>query len=580
MVLGLIVSETLLGRWLPWVAASLTALIIGAVLWYVIWQACLGHRTAAALSRAEMLAWVFFAWLLSTTVLGANAVYGDEPLRRVLALALAFYVAHDNFGGPSARRSLMQLLMGAATVVALTGLIGWPIPPDADGRLRSSLDNPSLVGALMCLTLPLWPASTQLQRHWCVTAVRAAAATLCVVALVLAESRLAMLAVALALIGHFALRPRPVRATWRSMGPVAMLLALSLVGAGLLWGLQGHESSASHRVFIWQTCLRMLSIPRVAVLGSGVGSFPDGFRMSRPWVGTDRSDTLAVVDDAHNDILHIACESGLPGGAMFLWLVVCAVGPLLRLDATAGGSLAGLRLALAAWSVNGLANTSVDALGVALPAFMLLGAVIGDGARQPDRTSGPPATAFRRAVSPLVACLLVLPWVGQQTAARVGDLLWLRSAELSGGERVEALSASVNLYPRPERVIQLAVAVEPERARSILADAARAWPWNAEIRYQMCRQFAAEDPQLALQWAREAVRLDPYNPYYLRQLAAIEASLGDRAAATDDLSVALELYTRTLEVAEARHGPASPACEALRAEIREARAALAALEAQ
>lgn len=571
---ALLISETLLGRPVPWLAATLTALVVTTVLWHVLHQACLGRRQAAPRDTAGWVAWGFFAWLLITTVLGVNAGYADEPLRRVLALLVTFWVVYDNLREPKELRRIMGLVMAAAVLVSLSGLIGWPVQPEADGRLRSVLDSPALLGALLCLALPLWPTSAPHHAPWPRWAPRTVGGTLCAMALVLAGSRLSILVVVLGLATVALTAWRPAR--W--FGPVAgICLALTALAAVGLWSREGHESSASHRVFIWQSCLNLLSEPRVALLGTGLGGFADGYSMSRPWVGTDRSDTLAVVRDAHNDALQVACESGIPGAVLFLILLILAVYPLFRRGASACRALFGLRVAIAAWLLNGMANGSVDVLSVAIPAFALLGAALGAGGSAPGRVvsavSGP-----RRIIAPLLACLLVLPWAAQQGAARAADLLWLRAEDLSGESRVQALAASVRLFARPESAVSLALALEGEEAIEILGVSSRKWPWNGEIRYQMCRQLARSDPALALVWAREAVRLDPYNPYYIRQRAALECAVGSAVDGLHDLRRASALFQRTLEVATARHGADSPEAEALRIEIHQTREMLTAAE--
>jgi hypothetical protein len=562
----LLVSETLLGRWLPWVSASVTSVIITGVLGYAIWQTGLGRRQVAPRSRAGAIAWAFFGWLLLTTVMGVNAVYGDAPLRYVLAIAVAFWVAHDNLAAATGRRDLMNLILAAAALASLTAVLDWPHPAGPDERARSVLGSPTLLGALLCLAIPLWLGTRRRWRGWIVWIARALLAAVCVTALALAESRLAIVAVVLAVLGFGALRARGGPWGRKEWLIVAACLLVAALAGGLLLGLSGHESSGSHRAFIWQTCLRLLSQPRVALLGTGIGAFSDGYSMSRPWVGTDRSDVLAVVRDAHNDPLHLACVAGLPGGLLFMVLAVWAVAPLFGANGPRSPTLVGVRLALLAWLVNGTANGSVDVLPVAVPAFLLLGSAIGAGAGPTWRRVVEPI-GFRRTATPLVAVLLLLPWASQQIEARAADLLLERADDLSQTQRLEALRASVGAYPRPASAIRLALSEDPQAAVAILEDAAEAWPWNGEIRYQLARQLASTERSAALKITQRAVELDPYNPYYLRQLAALRATAGDEEQARPVLTDALELFRRTLEVATARHGAASPQAEALRGEI-------------
>jgi O-antigen ligase len=578
---GLLCCQSVFGRWLPWPATALTGLALTALIGVFVWRVGAGRAHAPPPCPARSAAW-FLLWVMAAaTVWGLVPARGDGPWLRIGALAAAFALAHDAVRYRDREGAgLTRVVALVGTSVAVLALAAPGLWPTQDGRLAGPLNSPSLLGALVCLTLAptVWLAMHD-PRRWMRALCWVAAATQ-VAALLGTRSRLAAGAVGLMAVAAWLL-PRIRRGGPRPMALVAWLgaaVAVAVTVTALVWlPLRGHESSAVHRGFIWWTSVRILEQPSglgplpVGAVGTGVGGYSDAFRAFRPWIGTDESYALAVVRDAHNDILQTLCETGLLGGAAFVFVLLSVIaGWRLRTQAPAAASW---RLALAAWTLNGLGNGSVDVAGVGAVAFALIGATVGAGSPQPPReVPRAPTQRWRRAVACCAALLAASAWLAQGGACRTAELLVARSVDLAASDRVRALEAALRLDPhsRDARLALAAARESPEAALTVLRQPAFGMP-DPEFVARSARLLRDTDPDQALSAARLAVWLDPYNPYYRRDLAAILADLGSVQEARSELGTALALFERTLEVAEARNGRLSAAAEALRTEIARAR---------
>jgi len=577
-LLGLVMfSEGLLGRSCPWAAATLTAALLTPVICVVADRALRGGYWSGG-GWPTLVAWVLFCWMALSTVVGPARVYSDEPIRRIVALACAFFLARDGVGGDERRiRGLVGCLVCLGTVVAATAILGWPIAPGPDQRWASILDSPSLLAALLALSMPVTVCWALAERGR-LRAGPIAAALPQAAALVGSGSRLPMIATAAAAMALVIARAATGRVASVVVLPggegghrtragrlAATAVAALLVVGVLLLRQSGHESSASHRVFIWQTsAIALTADTRSILLGAGVGGFRDAFSMSRPWVGTDRSDVLAVVRDAHCDVLMVACECGIPAGLLFVILTmggICGPGPVgTRLRG-------GLRAGVIAWAVSGMAHGSIDVLAVAVPAMAVLGVQLG----APAGAVGSPAPAglARRTVAAAAVAIVAVAWLGPQASARASDLLVAR-AQREAPSR-ERLAAAVRLYASRDALLALsAVSSAGERA-GVLSRAIGLYPRDAEMHLALSQALAGSQRLAARDEADEAVRLDPYNPYCRKWRAELA---GPSPEAKQDLRTAIALFERTLEVATARLGSQSPQAEAIRVERDGARRAL------
>jgi len=582
-LLGLVMfSEGLLGRSYPWLAATLTAAFLTPAICVAAYRLVLGgHRPRG--EWPTLLAWLLFCLMALSTVVGPTRVYTDEPVRRIVALACVFFLAHDGVAAHERRvRQLAACLICMCTAVAVTAILRWPVPPGPDGRWVSLLDSPSLLAGLLALSVPVTLAWAVSQAGW-----RRAGSLALVVpqvaALVGSGCRLPTIATAVAMpallvawaAGRRAgsLTPLPegeggrrVGARGRVAAGTAAVAVLLVVGV-LLLHRPGHESSASHRAFIWETCVTAVRADLHSVLlGAGVGGFRDAFSMHRPWVGTDRSDVLAVVRDAHCDALMIACESGLPAALALIALVVAGI---RGSGVTSGPLVGGLGAGLCAWAATGLAHGTMDVLALGVPAMAVLGVRLAPPRPQPVTSPGERATCRSPLLAGAVAAALATVWLSSQASARASELLVARAQREGPGQ--ELLAAAVRLYPSRDALLELSAASPAPQRAGALTLAIRLYPRDAEMHFALSRALVGSERGTARGEADEAVSLDPYNPYYRKWRAVLA---GQSPEAKQELRRAIALFERSLEVATDRLGAQSPQAEALRMEIDEARKAL------
>lgn len=578
---ALVLVEMLWGRSSPWVAAAVSALLaLPAITLAGAWVVS-GHVSRLLPVRLAGVGWALLLWMGLATGLGWSRLYTDEPVRRILLLGIGLGVGVVTGVHPEGRGGLCRYASLLGTALALVSAVLAVVRPEPDGRWASSLESPSLLGCFLCLSLPVTLA-------WGIEVLRArrnpllvAAAAVQACALVGSGSRLALgaLAVALAWWGLLA-----ASAGWlpRARAAACAGLAVATVAAmaAVLHPSPGHESSASHRVFIWHTALRV--IEREPWVGVGVGGFRTAFRVSRPWIGTDRSEALAVVRDAHNDVLHVTAETGVVGGALLAVLLGAAL--LTRPRRVDGGSLAdaGLRAGLGAWVLNGLANGSIDVAGVAVLALAVAGCLLASGASPPEPL--PPAVTRRRRLVALgMGGALAAAFAVGQAGARLSEATVVHLTESPPAEGL-VLSPGLLEAARTSGGLDSYLALldslpSPEDRLRVLAEARKLSPHEAAIYARASLIEEQSEAGSGLRDARTAVALDSYNPYYRRQLADCLRRTGETDPAAEQYRLALALFERTLEVAISRNSELSPAAEAVRGEIERVRERLRDTEA-
>lgn len=556
VLVALVAVNALCERRLPEVAATLTSILVAAILGAVTWGIVCGRRRLAAGHRAGVAAWCLFGAMAVATAMGLSRVYSDEPARRVVLLCLSFWIAHDSLARDESRHRFAGAAASLGSVIALLAALEQVRRPASDGRWLSLLDSASLLGCFLTLTMPL-TAQFLLKGYRLSTRLGAAGGLFCqALALFGSGSRLAIASVAAvglcACIGAASMRWRGWRRAAALTAAGAAVMALAVVA---VIPRPGHESSLVHRAFIWQTSLRVVAWRPFT--GVGVGSFRTGYRMCRPWVGTDRSDVLAIVRDAHNDLLHMSAECGAVAGLLFAGLIVAGIRACRSRAAKA---------ALGAWALNGLANGSVDVAATGILAFSVIGMAVGE-----LRGAAPaPAATQRVRVAPwIVATAVVTVFLGSQGAARLSALLVAKADHVGGAAARTSLELAAALHPSLDALLRLSQAL-PDNAAAVrlLTQAANLYPWEPEIRFRLGMALAAENRTQGLQQIALAVAWDPYNPYYRARRAELLLAAGENTSdAVADLHLARELFQRTREVATARFGALSPQAEALRLEI-------------
>lgn len=237
---------------------------------------------------------------------------------------------------PGGRRRLMGLALAVATVQAVLALLQTPEGgavlasfhgPENMAQARGTFANRNHLGQLMVLgaglgLLLLWrrlshaAAGGWAGRDAVVVSLSLAAVLLCLVALLLSQSRAAvavgLLLAALAAIGLW-LRPRRRVGGKRLLAVVAglLLVAVNLGAYGVMQRFATDPLGADRIEMAVQTA----ALAREALpWGTGLGSFPAVYAQHEPALGLDSLQT----NHAHNDWLEWPLETGIAGIALVL----------------------------------------------------------------------------------------------------------------------------------------------------------------------------------------------------------------------------------------------------------------------
>jgi len=271
-----------------------------------------------------------------------------------------------------------------------------------------------------------------------------------------------------------------------------------------------------------------------------------------PWVGTGPGTfgsiyplyKTALTEEAqavHNTFLQMWSDSGVLAFIAFAMLWIVAVRDAFRLARQRVGDAAAAAVcgALAGWTVHGLVDFDLYVPGVALPAFILLGTV--QGLKELPRTDSVPP---RRRANWFVAAICV---------AVVMAVVWIES---------QALGAAMKLNTAREEV-----KIDPSRALDDARLAARMAPWNPHFQSSLGEvALQAGKPEEAIAAYRRAIEGDPYRASCWWQLARVKiATHGVDAEALQLLQKAVELnptntrYSQALAAAKesVRQSPGS-----------------------
>lgn len=265
--------------------------------------------------------------------------------------------------------------------------------------------------------------------------------------------------------------PRPSPAVRRAALVAAALavaaavavVAIKGAGSGSVGNGGGRlgSTSSNFRFTWWGQALHGFSHHRLA--GTGAGSFQLTNLLYR------RS-YLDTTTEPHDLPLQFLSETGLIG----LLLFALATAALLRGAVRRRGHELALGLLLPAFLVHSLVDIDWDFVAVSAPAFLAAGALAG---RLPARRASPFAVLAAAGAALLAFGALLSPWLGHRWS---GEAL----AELGGSNA---------------KVISLA-----RRARSVDPYLVEPLWWQAS---------AQADPNRAWALYREAVRVQPHNPY-------------------------------------------------------------------
>jgi tetratricopeptide (TPR) repeat protein len=244
--------------------------------------------------------------------------------------------------------------------------------------------------------------------------------------------------------------------------------------------------------------------------GNGAGSFALSHRLLR-------EDRLRVVEP-HSEPLQFLAETGLVGALLAAGAVVAAACAVLRTVARVGvedrpAALA-LAIGLAVYVAHSLVDWDWDFLAVSVPAFAVLGVLLGAG-RETVR-------ARSTLLLPVAAGLLLLagmyslfaPWAADRRVGAAFDDLAEGNAAAAVDEAGEAHSLNpLSLEPLVVRATALSLLGRTDEARRDLMDAVELQPLNPDPWYEL-GLFELEQGRRveAERYFRRSRELDPFGP--------------------------------------------------------------------
>jgi tetratricopeptide (TPR) repeat protein len=281
----------------------------------------------------------------------------------------------------------------------------------------------------------------------------------------------------------------------RRLAISAVALAAVLVGAfvfGQRGGLiQFGTKSLEARLDYWRGAVAI--VKDHPWIGTGPGTFGSIY----PKYKTASTEEARAV---HNNFLQIWSDSGVLAFVTFALLWAVGVRDAFRLARQRRGDAASLAIcgALAGWTMHGLVDIDLYIPGLALPVFILLGAV--QGLKELTRTD---VVASRRRVT----------WLGLGAACAflLGAVLWIEGRALAAG----FAHAEAQDWER----------VDPQVALERAQRATRLAHWNSYY-YSSLGDIAllAGSRDMAITAYCQAVEGDPYRASYWWRLAQAQAA--------------------------------------------------------
>lgn len=239
------------------------------------------------------------------SALGVWKAYFVEPI-------LLFFVIRSTFKNKTDIKHALTALGCSALVVSVFGIIqrltglGIPAPWDIEGRIVSVFDFPNAVGLFLgpIVTMAVVLIATQKRRtFWTITAI------LSLIAIVLAQTEAAYVAIPVSLLLVSFLRPRLRRLTI-PLAVVGFIAVMMIPTAHQKLTL--HDYSGEVRRVQWSETIAMLKDR--PLFGAGLSGYPIIFA---PY---HQADWIEVFQYPHNIILNIWSELGLLGLIAFILL--------------------------------------------------------------------------------------------------------------------------------------------------------------------------------------------------------------------------------------------------------------------
>lgn len=301
--------------------------------------------------------------------------------------AALFIVARRAAADAAFRLSLLRMLVAGATAAAVFNIVrlltvsarAEAFGPALLNGLRSLRINVhhgdlNAAGSFFALFLCVAVGFAKGQQGWWAWPAAAALGT----ALWLAGSRSALAALAVAALGLFmwtAIRGRHAAVRRVAVGSTAVTLAVA-AAVILLWPREGANmamgGAVGYRVELWNAAARMIADHPFT--GVGIGQF---LPLSPRYRGPGEGGMRQSPENAHNNVLQIAAELGLPGIAVFLVWVGLGVAPAARRLSTGeiGRLDAALFTGIVAFALTWIGGHPLLLPASAFPFWLALGAI-------------------------------------------------------------------------------------------------------------------------------------------------------------------------------------------------------------
>jgi hypothetical protein len=267
------------------------------------------------------------------------------------------------------------------------------------------------------------------------------------------------------------------------------------------------ELSSSNRWRWWQEAWSLWKDAPAG--GKGAGTFEVARR--------DIREGSITTTEPHNLALQFLSETGIVGFLLLLGVVgtgaATAVGAVRRAEGEERAAAAALSLGLGAYVLHALVDIDWEFVAVTGPAFFVLGALVGLGARRRARVAPPVAGAVA-----IIAIGVLYSLVAPYSSSRLVDSTY---SDLSAGKTAAALSDGRAAHAlNPLAVDPLFALGDVEAARSDETAALRRYrqavdlqPENSSTWYALgAYEFFTGRYKLALHDLDRAYGLDPYGP--------------------------------------------------------------------
>lgn len=354
-----------------------------------------------------------------------------EGLPALLCYALIYFLTVQSIKHEKNLKRMIKVMAAGFAVVSFYGLLqifglDFSAVAHFESRAQSSFGNPILFGSYLVIMLPLLfsLARNSDEERW--RLLSWSLILLGFINLIYTESRGAWLGLLAVIIAILTKPRKPTSAKNKRMKNVeaknkaAAMVIIAAVFISILGYLSiapnSHfgqrlvstfafsEGSAATRIEIWKASLKMISDR--PLFGYGLEEMGYWF----PLYKTAQHVSLApnsMADRAHNDLLQVAVDIGLPGLLLYLWMFIIATLGLLK---TRGRSRetpysTGLFAALIGYFTQ--AQTGIPAVFISPVVWSLLGASANVGYRGKEKRLASPKWLELRIVVPVTVVIFI-----------------------------------------------------------------------------------------------------------------------------------------------------------------------------